>query len=272
MSVVRAGRDSSWRIALVVMLVVFAALGSWSLMGTGPSAAWAQADGAAPAPAPAGAAAPAGADDESLLMYYLKALGWLYTPVFLILSFILVALLIMNFLAARRDNIVPLTLVEGFEQLVTEKKFQDAYDLAKADDSFLGKVLAAGMAKLQGGFEHASAAMQETGIEENMKHEHRLGYIAMIGAISPMFGLLGTVDGMVASFRVIAEKTTAPSPKELATGVATALITTLVGLWLAIPSIIFYGLLRNRFSKLMNEVGVVSEDLMAPFKTVKPKP
>jgi biopolymer transport protein ExbB len=209
--------------------------------------------------------------DQSVLEYYIKALGWLYVVVFLTLSFLLVALVVMNLLGARRENIVPLSLVEGFEQLLNEKKFQEAYELAKQDESFLGKVLAAGLAKLSAGYSQAIEAMQEVGEEENMKLEHRLGYVGMVGAIAPMFGLLGTVDGMTQSFRVIASRTTAPPPYELADGVAKALVTTLFGLWLAIPAIIIYGILRNRFSRLTLEVGVLSEGLMSRFQNVKPK-
>jgi hypothetical protein len=63
------------------------------------------------------------------------------------------------------------------------------------------------------------------GEEENMKLEHRLSYVALIGTIAPMVGLLGTVDGMIISFSVIANSATQPKPSELAQGIATALVS-----------------------------------------------
>jgi biopolymer transport protein ExbB len=135
----------------------------------------------------------------------------------------------------------------------------------------LGKVLAAGMAQLKQGYLAANNAMQEAGTDENMKLEQRLGYIALIGTISPMVGLLGTVDGMVASFQVIAQSSTSPKPSELAQGISMALITTLVGLWLAIPAIAVHKLLGNRLSRLVFEVGVASEGLMSRFADVGKK-
>ncbi len=57
----------------------------------------------------------------------------------------------------------------------------------------------------------AIEAMQEVGEDENMKLEHRLSYIAIIGTVSPMVGLLGTVDGMIQSFSEIAIRSTAPA-------------------------------------------------------------
>ena len=113
--------------------------------------------------------------------------------------------------------------------------------------------------------------MQEVGEEETMKLEHRLSYIAMIGTVAPMVGLLGTVDGMIASFSVIANAQGGKSPKpaELAEGISTALFTTLVGLVIAIPAIIAFGMMKNRISRLTLEVGILSEGLMSRFDVKK---
>ena len=96
---------------------------------------------------PADAAPTLSADIEELsrsrLKWMFRALGWFYSIVFLSLSFTLVALLIMNLMQARRENIVPLAVVEGFEAHLGEKRYQEAYEMAKNDDSFLGKVLSA---------------------------------------------------------------------------------------------------------------------------------
>jgi len=221
-------------------------------------------------PAKAGAAAAPGAapapKTESQLHFYFKALGWKYTIAFMFLSFVFVALIVMNALALRRQSVVPPELVQNFESLLNEKRYQEAYELAKNDDSFLGHVLSAGLAKLQEGYPQAVEAMQEVGEDEGMKLEQRLSYIALIGTVSPMVGLLGTVDGMVEAFQVIAASTTQPKPSELAEGISTALITTLVGLWLAIPAIAIFGIFRNWMARLVLEVGIFSERLMSRFQ------
>lgn len=218
---------------------------------------------AAPAAASSGSAPAEEAPvQQNLLAFYYNALGLRYVIVFLGLSFFFVAMMVMNFLALRRDSIVPISLIEGFEANINEKNYQGAYELAKTDESFLGKVLSAGMAKLASGYQPAIDAMSEIGEEEHMKLEQRLSYVAMVGTIAPMFGLLGTVDGMVESFMKIAASTTQPKPSELAQGISMALITTLVGLWLAIPAIAFFGYYKNRLAKLIYEAGVISEGLM----------
>ncbi len=198
----------------------------------------------------AGDAAEAPAPQTSALAFYYRALGPIYTVVFLVLSFVFVALIVMNVMSIRRQSVVPPDLVANFEALLNEKRFQEAYELAKNDESFLGHVLSAGLAKLQEGYPQAVEAMQEVGEDENMRLEQRLSYIALIGTISPMVGLLGTVNGMVAAFQTIASTTTQPKPSDLADGISMALITTLVGLLLAIPAIAVFGIFRNRLARL----------------------
>ncbi len=220
--------------------------------------------GAVPDGAVAPAAPAAAPSEESYLTWFTKALGWKYVLAFLLISISFVALTVMNFLASRRQSIVPPQLVEDFEARLKEKKYQEAYDLAKADESFLGQVLAAGLPKMStAGYPEAIEAMQEVGEEETMKLEQRLSYVALIGTISPMVGLLGTVDGMVSSFTVIARSSTTPKPSELAAGISTALVTTLVGLWLAIPAVAIYHVLKNRLARLVLEAGIVSEQLLS---------
>ena len=104
-----------------------------------------------------------------------------------------------------------------------------------------------------------------------MKLEHRLSYMALIGNISPMIGLFGTVQGMIGSFRAIATGGSTPDPSRLAEGISTALFTTLVGLAIAIPAIAAYNILRNRVARLLLEVGVTSENLMSRFEDVQPQ-
>ena len=80
-----------------------------------------------------------------------------------------------------------------------------------------------------------------------------------------MIGLMGTVQGMIASFRTIATSPTTPKPSELADGISTALFTTIEGLAVAIPSMIAFAIIKNRIARFMLEVGMVSEGLMGRF-------
>jgi biopolymer transport protein ExbB len=217
------------------------------------------------------AAADAAAGETSYLAWVFEALGVSYMLIFLGLSFTLVALFVMNLITSARSKVCPVHLVEDFEEMLDNKQYQDAYELAKEHESVLGSVLSAGLAKLSAGYPQAIEAMQEIGEEENMKLEHRLSYMALIGTISPMVGLFGTVHGMISAFQVIATGGSTPEASELAGGISTALFTTLLGLAIAIPAIAVYNILKNRVARLMLEVGILSEGLMGRFEGVGKK-
>lgn len=208
---------------------------------------------------------------QSYLEFFFGALGWPYTIAFLIISFTFVAFLVMNLLSLRRDAVCPRHLVAAFEANLNEKKFQEAFDLAKNDESMLGQMLAAGMQNLQQGYDKALDSMGQVGEDENLKLEHRLSFLSLVGSISPMVGLLGTVHGMVASFQVIAMSEAQPKPSELAEGISRALITTLVGLVLAIPAVIAFSLFKNRLTRLVMETGQQAGNLMGRFETMGKK-
>jgi biopolymer transport protein ExbB len=268
---------SGWKTAALffgltlAVLAVTEVVGSWT--GVFPAVAYAQAEGDEPA-ADAPPAEEAEADQparQSYLEFFFGALGIRYTVAFLIISFTFVAFLVMNLLSLRRDAICPRHLAAAFEAQVNEKKFQEAFDVAKNDDSMLGQMLAAGMQNLQQGYDKSLEAMGQVGEDENLKLEHRLSYLSLVGSIAPMVGLLGTVDGMVASFQVIAMSETQPKPSELAQGISMALITTLVGLVLAIPAIICFTLMKNRLTRLVMETGMLAGNLMSRFETMGKK-
>lgn len=261
---------SSWRAwsALVLLLLI-----GMIAFGT-PNAGWAFQGDDAPADA-AAAAEPAGESQaaeppESFLSWMLRASGF-FGVILLLLSFLMVAVIMMNVLQVRRDNLLPPSFIEAFEAKLQGKDYQGAYETARSDDSFVARVLAAGLSKLNRGYSEAVEGMQEVGEEETMDMEHKLSYLALIGTIAPMIGLMGTVYGMIQSFSKIAQSEVAPKPKELADGISTALFTTLEGLTVAIPAMIAYSLLRNRMNKYVLEVGMVSEGLMSRFSTIGKK-
>jgi biopolymer transport protein ExbB len=71
---------------------------------------------------------------------------------------------------------------------------------------------------------------------------------------------------MVASFGTIASSAQTPKPNELAQGIEQALYTTLVGLYLAIPAIAIYNILRNRMQRFIMSAGTKSEDMIEKFQ------
>ena len=118
------------------------------------------------------------------------------------------------------------------------------------------------------GIDQATDYMGEVGAESAMKFQHHVSYLSVIGAIAPMLGLLGTVVGMVGAFRVIASSGGQPNVAKMAGNIQLALMTTVMGLIVAIPAIFSYALLKNRLARMLTEVDMVTAELMSRFQGV----
>ena len=97
------------------------------------------------------------ADDgtPNLFMHIVSSAGWVFGPLLLLVSIGLVALIVLLILDLRMGNAVPPGFVEDFTDTVNKSQFKQAYEMAREDGSFLGRVMTAGMARLQYGLEDA---------------------------------------------------------------------------------------------------------------------
>jgi len=276
------------------MLVGLAASGLWPVSAQEPAktdmpAAPKEAAKDAPAPKdepaapaadaagkPATATATGGATPparENMLSWAMRASGPI--GVFLLgLSIYFTALVIRLFMELRVSEAVPALLVDKLETAIRDKKFQDAYDVCKDNDSFLARLVRAGIANLPNGRTEARDAMQTTTEEIVTSLETRISYLAIIGTLGPMIGLVGTIWGMIMSFQEIATAAGAqPRPEKVAEGISTALFITLEGVSLAVPAIFFFAFFRNRIAQMTMEASRVADrtinTLVAAAKAVK---
>lgn len=181
------------------------------------------------------------------------------------LSVVALALVLENYVSLRRDKLAPPELVDEVQSLFDEGQFQEAMELCENDRSFFGRVCAAGISKIGHDFDVIQTSIAEMGDEESIKLHQKISWLNVIAAIAPMMGLFGTVSGMIKSFQKIAQ-TTNPSPSELAEGIYTALLTTLLGLMVAMPVIASFAYIRNRLIRSIIEVGAIVEDLFERFR------
>jgi biopolymer transport protein ExbB len=206
-----------------------------------------------------------------------RSLGTSFTLIFLALTLALAALMAVNVLAIRRDSIAPLGLVQGLELRLGDDRFQEAAELVRGDHSFLARVLAAGLPQLTAGDaktagEKAVAAMEEFGSLESIKLHAGLGYVWLIAQLAPLFGLLGTIDGLIAAFDAIIRRGATPRPIDLAGGVGTALVATMVGLWIAIAAVAFHQVVLARMDRLLAEAGILAERFAERFTVANKVP
>jgi biopolymer transport protein ExbB len=155
---------------------------------------------------------------------------------------------------------VPPPLIDKLEAAIKERKFQEAYDVCRDDNSFLAKLVRTGVANLPNGRAEAKEAMNTTEQEVIVTMESRISYLATIGTLGPMIGLVGTIAGMIASFQEIANAVDAqPKPAKVAEGISTALFITLEGVSLSVPAIFFFAFFRNRIAQMAMESAKVAD-------------
>ncbi|MGE3166404.1 MAG: MotA/TolQ/ExbB proton channel family protein [Planctomycetota bacterium] len=203
---------------------------------------------------------------EITLLDNIKAAGSIGV-IIMLLSVGGVSLIITFAMQMRRDNMVPPELLGHVESLFEEEDYDAALEVVEGNPSFLSTVLAAGLPRIDRPFHEIETAMEEAGDQEAAKLHQKVGYLSLIASVSPMLGLLGTVMGMVGAFNTIATSPTSPKPSELAGGISLALMTTCMGLIVAIPMTIAFFIFRNRVTNVIIEVGNVSTELMARFDT-----
>ena len=187
------------------------------------------------------------------------------TIVIAVMSFYLMALVFWMAIHYRTPAAVPAELIRDVQILLEQNKFNEAYHRLVQDTSFLARVLASGVRKLPSGVSHGLRAMELTNEDITMEMEHRTTYLATVGTLGPMIGLVGTVYGMIMAFHVIASEGSSPQASALAAGISTALYATLEGIAISIPAIFFYAMYRNRIARLSLEVGMTAEPLLEQF-------
>ncbi len=107
--------------------------------------------------------------------------------------------------------------------------------------------------------------MEEAGEDQTGRLYRKTEVLGVIGAIAPMLGLTGTVLGMIEAFNKIAATGGAARPDELAGGIGKALVTTLMGLVVAIPTMIAFSYFRNKIDSIVAEAGKRVEQIMMPL-------
>lgn len=185
----------------------------------------------------------------------------------ILMSVAMVALIIEHFVTIQRDKLVPPEIIVELEQLIGEEQYEEALNLCEASRNYLTNVVGAALQRAGEGFEPMYSAMETAVEEENLKLMQKITWLNLIGNIGPMMGLFGTVVGMVQAFTKIAYVAN-PTPQELAAGIYTALITTVWGLVVAIPSLSFYFIFRNKIQRLSFELASVATELVERFKPV----
>lgn len=193
-------------------------------------------------------------------------LGNLIIVLLLIMSAIVMGFSLMLVLKFRRNQVIPDETRDEIEALLAEKKYREAIEFAQEEDSYLGQVASAALSEAANGYAAMERAVEESGDATAVKMLRPIEYLNVLGNISPMIGLFGTVFGMIVAFQALVEGGGSADPVKLAGGISTALVTTFWGLVVAIPALSAYSLIRNKVDAHCAEGLLIVEELITPFK------
>jgi biopolymer transport protein ExbB len=197
----------------------------------------------------------------NLFVHILKSVGWVFGFVLFSTSIALIALIMLLVMELRMGTAIPPDFVEEFTDTVNKRQFKQAYDMAKEDGSFLGRVMTTGMSRLQYGIDDAREAAFNMVDSLKAGKDQLITYLATIGTLGPMLGLVGTVWGMILSFMELG-KGGSPNPSKLADGISHALVVTLIGIALSVPAIFAHAFFRNRLIRISMDVSNIADDLL----------
>lgn len=196
-------------------------------------------------------------------------LGTLLIWLLLALSLANIGLISQLFMANRRPAMLPMGTADRLRELLRGGKYREALSLAESEPSDLSRIVRICLGQASFGFPAMLRALEQVSEETTTERLRRVESLNIIGQVSPMIGLFGTVYGMIVAFRSIAESGGNADPVLLAGGIGTALVTTFWGLLVAIPALAAYAMVRNRIDSLATETSLEAQSLIEQFR---PKP
>lgn len=187
------------------------------------------------------------------------------------LSFVAVALIVAQLVRLRVRRLAPPAVVAELDRMLRDHDVSAATAFCQRPehDAFLTRVFGAALsrcARSPFGFLELRAALEEAGQEQVARLQRSTDTVGLIASVAPMLGLLGTVVGMVGAFETISFTEGFARPDQLAGDISVALMTTVLGLLVAIPCTAAYAYLRNRVESVAAEVAQITEHLAAQIE------
>ena len=192
--------------------------------------------------------------------------GILIILLLLTLSVLSAYLVIDHLLTVRRKDLMPDGLGERVRQSLMKGNMAEAQTACRENPSFLSFVLMHGISELEFGWNSVEKSVEEALAEQSARLFRKIEYLSVIGNIAPMVGLLGTVIGMIVAFQNVASTQGTASAPQLAEGIYQALVTTVGGLIVAIPSIGAFAVFRNRIDQLVAEAAFQAQHVFSPLR------
>ena len=161
-------------------------------------------------------------------------------------------------LKGEADNV----FMDNIRQYVHEGNVDEARSLSKQTPTPLGRMIDKGFSRLGRPLPDIQAAIENEGQLEVANLERRVSLVATVASLGPMIGFLGTVVGMISAFQEMAHAGNNIDIQMLASGIYTAMVTTVGGLIVGIICYFLHNLLVTRINKVVFELEVRANEFM----------
>jgi biopolymer transport protein ExbB/TolQ len=158
-------------------------------------------------------------------------------------------------------------LQAGLQERLRARDLDGALELTRSD-SLVRNVLRAGLEMLQRGERGAEAIEQEmlaTLAGERARYDARVAWLTTIANIAPLIGLLGTIIGIVSAFYGLGQagSTQSAGNPQVMTAIAEALVSTAIGIFVAVPGVIAYNVLRSHMASRLRQAEALMREVLA---------
>ncbi|MFW5871020.1 MAG: MotA/TolQ/ExbB proton channel family protein [Verrucomicrobiota bacterium] len=171
------------------------------------------------------------------------------------------------FITVKPQRIMPQTLIDNVTEAMAEGDVLKALQNCEDEPGPLANVLTAGFSHVEEGFDVIQEAIGTAADLETEKITQKLTWLSVVANLSPMLGLLGTVQGMIMAFATLGEG--APDVGTLALNISQALYTTAGGLTIAVPSVAVYYTFRNSANKIVLRMEAMTMELIKDLRNVE---
>ena len=235
-----------------------------------PAAAPAVAPAATPAAeAPAGGAKGRSGENMSFSNIVFRS-GWFGLLIWIGLfgsSIVCMGLVIDSFLNIREHKIAPNSLVQEVNQAISQGDLAQAIELCERSSTPLGRILKSGFMNVQEGFE---VVQDSVGVSADIESETllaRISYLSVISNVTPMLGLIGTVQGMIyAFFNLGTQEAGAAQQAMLAVNISHGLWATAIGLGVSVPASIMFYFFKNRTMRIILGMEALTLDITTTLR------
>ncbi|MCM8786602.1 MAG: MotA/TolQ/ExbB proton channel family protein [Candidatus Omnitrophica bacterium] len=190
--------------------------------------------------------------------------GWVMLPI-LLCSIFSLTIIIERFIFFATVSSNKLKVVFKIFELARKNRISDAVNMCEKNPFYITNILKAGLLHYEESKDFIKEAMENVSLYEIPRLEKNLNFLSTIAHISPLLGLLGTVTGLVRCFYAIEKKAALAglvNPSDLAGGIWEALITTVAGLCVAIPTYIAYNYFVHRVNLSILETERAATELL----------